>query len=472
MLLTITEFLGHFHPLLVHLPIGILLVALLLQLLARKEKYKAIQVAIPIVLLFGAISALVSCITGYLLSISDDYDKTLVSWHMWMGIATALVSLMLYTKEKNSQFVISKSLLAIGLFILIMITGHLGGSLTHGSDYLTKPLKNIFSDDTLSSAVIKPIANVQEAMAYGEVVKPILETKCYGCHNSNKQKGGLRMDDSLKLMKGGKDGIVIKPGNADASEMIKRLLLPVDNDDHMPPKEKPQPSESQIALLHWWIANGATFDKKVKDLLQDEKIKPMLLALQNTSNEIKISSYLPSKPVAAADANIIKQLKDEGVLILPVAQGSNYLEVSFINDTIVDAKDLQLITQLKTQLVSLKLSNTNANDSVLVAISQCSNLIKLFINGTSISDKGLAAISKLDSLRYLNLTDTKITAQGVMQLKQMKNLQSLYLYHTSVTRNDWANLQQAFPKTKIDSGGYIVPTLATDTTEVKAKKEY
>jgi len=251
MLLTITEFLGHFHPLLVHLPIGILLVALLLQLLARKEKYKAIQVAIPIVLLFGAISALVSCITGYLLSISDDYDKTLVSWHMWMGIATALVSLMLYAKEKNSQFVISKSLLTIGLFILIMITGHLGGSLTHGSDYLTKPLKNIFSDDTLSSAVIKPIANVQEAMAYGEVVKPILETKCYGCHNSNKQKGGLRMDDSLKLMKGGKDGIVIKPGNADASEMIKRLLLPVDNDDHMPPKEKPQPSESQIALLHW-----------------------------------------------------------------------------------------------------------------------------------------------------------------------------------------------------------------------------
>jgi hypothetical protein len=196
------------------------------------------------------------------------------------------------------------------------------------------------------------------------------------------------------------------------------------------------------------------------------------LLYKNTSNEIKISSYLPSKPVAAADANIIKQLKDEGVLILPVAQGSNYLEVSFINDTIVDAKDLQLITQFKTQLVSLKLSNTNANDSVLVAISQCSNLIKLFINGTSISDKGLAAISKLDSLRYLNLTDTKITAQGVMQLKQMKNLQSLYLYHTSVTRNDWANLQQAFPKTKIDSGGYIVPTLATDTTEVKAKKEY
>ena len=70
------------------------------------------------------------------------------------------------------------------------------------------------------------------------------------------------MDDSLKLMKGGKDGNVIEAGDADASEMIKRLMLPVDNDDHMPPKEKSQPTEQQIALLHWWISNGAAFDKR------------------------------------------------------------------------------------------------------------------------------------------------------------------------------------------------------------------
>lgn len=468
-----TEFLGHFHPLLVHLPIGILLIGLLLQFLARKEKYKALQAAIPIVLLCGAISAFVSCITGYLLSISDDYDKTLVSWHMWMGIATALVSLMLYAKEKNPQFAVSKSLLAIGLLVLIMITGHLGGSLTHGSDYLTKPLKNIFSgEDSSSNTIIKPLPNVQEAMVYSDVIKPILETKCYTCHNANKQKGGLRMDDSLKLMRGGKDGVVIEPGNADASLMIKRLLLPIDNDDHMPPKEKSQPSDEQIALLHWWIAAGALLNKKVKEIPQDDKIKPLLLALQSYAVEKKEETYLPSKPVEPADANVIQQLRDENILVLPVAQGSNYLEVSFINDTIVDAKDLQLLTQLQNQLVSLKLSNTNATDETLTAIAQCNNLFKLFLDGTNITDKGLADVAKLDSLRYLNLVGTKISAQGVLRLKQLKNLQSLYLYQTLVTKNDWTALKQSFPKTAIDSGGYIVPTLATDTTEVKAKKEY
>ncbi|HRH58929.1 MAG TPA: hypothetical protein PL045_00025 [Chitinophagaceae bacterium] len=472
MLLSITEFLGHFHPLLVHLPIGILLVALLLQWMGRKEKYKSFSSAVPVVLLAGALSALAACITGYLLSISDDYDESLVSWHMWMGIATALVSLMLYAKEKNPQFAINKKILSLGLLVLIFVTGHLGGSLTHGSDYLSKPLKNIFSNDTVSAATIQPLANVQEAMAYTDVVKPILATKCYSCHGANKQKGGLRMDDSLRLMKGGKDGKIILPGNTGESELIKRLLLPVDNDDHMPPKEKPQPTEQQIALLQWWISQGAGFDKKVKDMQQDEKIRPALLALQNAAPEIKESSYLPAEPAAPADAKLIQQLKQAGILVLPVAQNSNYLKVSFITDTTADAKDMQLITQLKEQLVSLQLSNTNADDSALTAISQCTTLVKLFLDSTRITDYGLAKLNTLSNLRYLNLVGTNITSKGLMQLTNLKNLQSLYLYQTKVAANDWAILQQAFPKTYLDSGGYIVPILASDTTELKAKKKY
>jgi len=471
-LLSITELLGHFHPLLVHLPIGILLIGLLLQFLARKKKYYMLQHAVPIVLLTGAVTGLFSSVTGYLLSISDDYDKTLVSWHMWMGISTTLMALMLYAKEKNDQFKVNKTLLSVGLFVLIMITGHLGGSLTHGSDYLSKPLKNIFSDDTVSVASIRPIANVQQAQAYADVIKPIFETKCYSCHGPNKQKGGLRMDDSLKLMKGGKDGVVINPGNADASEMIKRLMLPTDNDDHMPPKEKSQPSESQIALLYWWITNGAALDKKVNQLPQDDKIKPMLLALQNVSNEIKQASDLPTTPVDPVDANIVKQLKEHNILVLPVSLNSNYVVVNFINDTTVDNNDLQLIAQLSKQLVSLKLSGTNISDEGLKTIAKCNNLIKLFLDDTPVTDNGLQNLTALANLRYLNLVNTKVTAKGVMQLKTMSKLASIYLYKTLITKNDWARLQHAFSKARLDSGGYIVPTLVTDTTLVKVKKEY
>ncbi|MBG9375395.1 hypothetical protein I5907_04065 [Panacibacter sp. DH6] len=465
------EFIGHLHPLLVHLPIGILLLALLLQVLSRKKKYYALQHAIPVTLLAGAISGLFASVTGYLLSISDDYDKDLVSWHMWMGIATTLTALILYAKEKNDAFKVNKTLLSLTLLVLIMVTGHLGGSLTHGSDYLSKPLENITGDDTAVSN-IKPIADVQQAQVYADVVEPILATKCYSCHGANKQKGKLRMDNPESLMKGGEDGAIITSGNAAESEMIKRLLLPMDNDDHMPPKEKSQLSESQVALLHWWINNGAAFNKTVKELPQDGKIKPLLLALQNVSTELKAADNLPAAPVEPADANIIKQLKEQGAVVLPLALNSNYLSVNFMNDTIVDTKDLQLLTQLHKQLFSLKLSNSNITDAALANIAQCTTLGKLYLDGTAITDNGLKALLPLDKLFYLNLVNTKITAAGITQLKPLKNLAALYIYQTNITGRNFPLLQQTFPNTRIDTGGYIVPTLTSDTTLVTQKQAY
>src|SRR3954462_3760431 len=312
------ELFGHFHPVLVHLPIGILMTGLLLQWLARKEKYKSLEVAVPIVLLVGTIGALISCITGAMLYTTDDYDKSLASWHMIMAITLTLVALMAYAKTKNPQFPADKNLLSISLLVLIMITGHLGGSLTHGSDYLTKPLLNIFSRDSTASLTIKPVPNVQEAQVYTEVIKPILQTRCYSCHGPNKQKGGLRMDDSLRLMKGGKDGIVIEAGSAEKSELIKRLALSLSNDDHMPPKEKPQLTKSQVALLHWWIDNGAVFNKKVKDIEQPAEVKQFLLALQSPQHNTAEISAIPAAAVDKADEGVLTRLKDAGALVLPV----------------------------------------------------------------------------------------------------------------------------------------------------------
>ncbi|MCW3107637.1 MAG: hypothetical protein JWQ09_2143, partial [Segetibacter sp.] len=356
------ELLGHFHPVIVHLPIGILIVALLLQWLARKEKNAALKHAIPFILLWGAIAAIVACITGYFLSISDDYDQSLVNWHMWMAIGVVLVSLILYTKEVNPKVEISKKLLSIALLILITLTGHFGGSLTHGSDYITKPFLKIFSGDSVPNTLIKPVANVQEAFVYNDVIQPILQTKCYSCHNENKQKGKLRMDDITLLLKGGKHGKIIDVDNVDSSEMLQRLLLPVDNEHHMPPKEKPQPTESQIALLHWWISNKADFKKKVKDLDQTDKIKPVLLALQKPVIIKKQSLDIPASPVEKADEKVIEQLRERGFVILPVAQNTNYLMADLINDSTVDKKDFELIAKLSKQLISLKINNATIKE--------------------------------------------------------------------------------------------------------------
>ena len=468
MLSSIAEFIGHFHPVLVHLPIGILLMGLLLQWLSQKEIYKHLQSAVPLVFLCGAITALISAITGYLLR-SDDYDATLVNWHMGMGIGVVLTSSLLYAKERNLRIAIHKKVLSAGLFVLIMITGHLGGSLTHGSDYITGPLTSIFIRDTTSNAIIKPLPNVQEALVYSEVIRPILRTKCYACHGANKQKGGLRMDDTLRLIKGGKDGKVIEPYRADDSEMIRRLLLPVDDQDHMPPKEKPQPTEGQIDLIHWWISQGAGFVKKVKELEQTDKIKPILLALQQISVVQKTSTYIPEAIVEKADETAMEQLQQRGVSILPIAQNSNYLTVNFVTDTLITKEDLQSLLALKKQVVWLKMGFTNVSNENMSVIGQLINLTRLNLEHTPVSDEGLKPLQSIQNLQYLNLVDTKVTTQGVLQLAGLKLLESLFLYRTNVSKADSATLKQTFPKTQINIGGYAVPTEVSDTTEVKVK---
>ncbi len=79
-------------------------------------------------------------------------------------------------------------------------------------------------------------------------------------------------------------------------------------------------------------------------------------------------------------------------------------------------------------------------------------------------------IKNLNKLQSISLVGTKVTAKGVMQLQSIKGLQSIYLYQTGVNKNDWTVLQKAFPKTEIDSGGYVVPLFSTDTIFVKAPK--
>ena len=171
---TISELIGRFHPVLVHLPIGILLLAGLFQLLALKPKYASLHAAISIALFWGMISAIVSCISGYLLSQSGDYDEELVNTHKWFGISTAFVSLIAYLFNRWEN-VFAKWVILL-MVPLIIITGHLGGSLTHGSDYLTKG----FSEkEEVAEKEIKPIADVQEANVYADIIQPIFEGKCY-----------------------------------------------------------------------------------------------------------------------------------------------------------------------------------------------------------------------------------------------------------------------------------------------------
>ncbi len=463
LLFSITEFIGRFHPVLVHLPVGILLLAVLFQWLSLKKQFQSLQVAVGIALFCGMLSAVASCVSGYLLSTTDDYDKALIFKHQWFGIAVAVTSVIAwYLNKKNKQ----TKWVMLPMALLIIITGHLGGSITHGSDYLTKSFTH--SDKEMGDTVQKPIPDVQEAVAYTAVIKPILAARCYGCHGPNKQKGKLRLDEPNFILKGGKDGEVIVAGKAEESALIKRIVLQKDNKDHMPPLEKPQLSKQEIDLLHWWITGGADFNKKVKDIVQTKNIQPILQSVQSGKiKEEKTLATLPEQLVEKAATTAIQHLQARGVAVIPVAQNSNYLSANFVAVDSFTEKDLQLLEPLKKQLIWLKLSNSAVADTDLAAITRLPSLTRLFLDKTRVTDKGLQQLKNCLQLQYLNLVGTKVTAKGLTQLTGLKNLQQLYLYQTSISGPDWIYLKKIFPKTFIDTGGYKIQQLDSDTVELK-----
>jgi mono/diheme cytochrome c family protein len=414
------------------------------------------------------ISAIASCVSGYLLSDSGDYDEDLVNRHQWLGIAVAFIAMIFYLLRNKEIVTKTKWLLPVLLIVLISLTGHLGGTLTHGEGYLTNAFNA--APDNNANLIRKPIPDVQEAIAYKDIIQPLLQSKCYNCHGAKKQKGKLRMDQPELLMKGGKDGVVIEAGNADKSELIKRILLAREAEHHMPPKEKPQLNEKEIALLHWWIAGGASFVKKTKELPQPEKIKPVLLALQHAAVVKKPDTSIPVTPVEKADEAATKKLKDAGAVIMPVAVNSNYLLANFVASAGITDKDLQLLLPIRKQLVWLKLGNTNITDGGLAIIAQCENLTKLQLDYTGITDNGMESIASLQLLQSLNLVGTKVTAAGVLKLAALKKLQSVYLYQTAVENTEWETLKKKFPAVNLDSGGYKVPIFNTDTELVKPPK--
>jgi hypothetical protein len=269
------------------------------------------------------------------------------------------------------------------------------------------------------------------------------------------------------FLKGGKNGIVLVPGKAAESDLMKRIALPREDEDHMPPKEKPQLTEKEIALLHWWVTTGASFDKKVSQLEQPEAIKPVLTALQHAPEAKQVATDVPAEPVEPADEAALQKLRALGVVVMPVARNNNYLFANFVTATAISNNDLKLLLPLKQQLVWLKLGSTPITDAALAIVAQCERISRLQLEHTAITDTGMQYLRGLKQLEYLNVVDTKVTAAGLLYLKELDKLKTVYCYQARVRAEDWGALKKALPKVNIDSGGYAVPVLTTDTTIVK-----
>ncbi len=465
-------FIGRFHPVLVHLPIGFLLLAGLLEIGRLTRKIEVKESTITFVLFWSALGATLSCIAGYLLSLGGGYEAGLLDNHQWQGIGVAVAAWVAWGAKSDiltNKIPFSSILYLPALLIgsaLIMIAGHNGGSLTHGEGYLTQetpePFRNWLGMEPKTEKgadEIKPIADVNNAMVFQDVVNPILKARCVQCHNANKSKGDLRMDQVELLKKGGENGPIFISGKGEESELIKRCLLPLEDENHMPPKGKTQLSEGQVAILSWWIDQGAPFDKKVAELKTTDAVKPALAALSGSSSSVSGSqtAVTPESPVLSLkvptpDTKAVEALKKAGLLVMPIANESNLLEINAVNINGLTDTQIALLEPLKEQIIWLKLGDTKITDQAASGIAKLKNLQKLHLENTAITDATIQQIKSLPYLEYLNLVNTQVTDAGVKELSASKSLKSLHVWQSKVTDAGIAALKQTKPALEVTAG--------------------
>lgn len=455
-------FLGRFHPLVVHLPIGFLMIAFIMEIMGRTQKYAQLGLSTGFVLLLGAISASLAALMGWFLSWGGGYNADTLFWHQWLGIGvavTAWIAWLIKTKPQLIKGKLTKAYLpvfSISTFMLL-VAGHYGGSLTHGGDYLfqyaPQPIRTIAGLPPKTEKKIKVIENIDEALVFDDIVHPMLEARCNSCHNEGKMKGELRMDTREKFLEGGENGPVIVAGNADQSELYRRVMLPEEEEEHMPPDGKRPLTENQIELIAWWIDAGAPMDKKVAEIEAPERIQGLLAKLGPGGDKAK---GIFAKSVTPADPAAMEKLAARGVMVMPIAQDINFLQVTIQKDSVpFGAADMKLLLPLAEQITWLDMRNTQTDDySVLASLP---NLSKLHLEKTGVKDVDLVHISGLTNLEYLNMYGTEVSNEGIKNLEGLTNLKSLYLWQTKVDKSAAEALKEKLPALSIDMGWEPVP---------------
>lgn len=269
----IVLFLGRFHMLVLHIPIGIFVLILLQEIgamILRRGDARPSRFALAL----GMISAVVAALAGFLLyhgSGNDYAGNELAERHLWAGMAFAVAAIATWIARLWGDAMGANPrwcrLMLFATFGIMTFAGHDGASMTHGRDYLTQYaptwLRGMLGDEKKSSVpeVVAPV----DPVVYTEIIAPILERRCVSCHNAEKSKGYYRMDTYELLVKGGLEGAGLKPGNAAESHIVKLIELPIDDDMHMPPDGKPQVTAAELLVLKWWIDQGADPAKKLSE---------------------------------------------------------------------------------------------------------------------------------------------------------------------------------------------------------------
>jgi len=542
------ELLGRSHPVVLHLPFGLLAALVLLELWSLVRRRRLEPGTRQLLSGVTAASALLAATSGWLLAREPAYGGETLELHRVLGSITAGLALLTSVAAWRGMHAVYGAALAATLLVLLP-TGHLGGSMTHGDGFLLEPLRAAeeraaqvaagtpLADDAAAEpaaadgalsgpalihvdapVVVSTTApgaprsdpswstppdaasgaeGVPASSWYASRILPLFEQRCTNCHGTGKRKGGLALHSFEALLEGSEDGPVVVAGDAAHSLLVQRLRLPLDDEDHMPPASKGQPSPQDIAEIEAWIAAGASAElplptpaaggsESAEPPTEPPTEAPTEAPTEEPTEEPASTPVGSSSEEAPAESDAAEPLqaaagREGGAAAAPAATDEDPradfvrgLRAELLHVEVIDPASGGLLLDASARpaaggvelarwlpgvadvLVELSLAGTRVDDAALAQLPALPWLEALDLSRTAVGSGGLAALRPCERLATLNLTGTAVDDAALELLAELPALRRLDLWDTAVSPEGRARLLARRPELRIEDGADIL----------------
>ena len=444
-------FFGRLHPLLVHLPIGFLIIAVLISG-KRDDRSINFNRFVSFIWFLSFISSAFTALMGWLLAQNGHYIEDMLKPHQLTGIILVILSCIGWVFHLRNLKV-SKILIQINnvlIIFLLLIVGHLGGSLTHGENYLYD-----FAPEPIRTALIqedKPLTfkdqSIDSIRIFEDAIQPLFTSKCVACHNNEVSRGGLNMSSAEGFFKGGKSGAAIVANDIEKSLAFNRIIKSQNDEKFMPPTGEPLTYE-EIQLIEWWINEGAPLDKSFNQIKVNPKIQGLLFKKYGLNTKAK--PWYEKVKLKPLTDDALLELEKHNFIFRTLSTDNSLLDIRYHGNYLKD-KDLMVLDKYAPYITWLNLSDCGLRDEQLKNLSKMENLTRLYLQQNKIKTSSLKPLINLKHLEILNLHSTNINKEIFELINSFENLKKVYLWNTLLTSKDLLNQANKYENIELIGG--------------------
>lgn len=245
------------------------------------------------------------------------------------------------------------------------------------------------------------------------------------------------MESFASLLKGGKNGASVVPGDLAASELYRRITLDPSHEDFMPAEDKTPLTQTEKDIIRLWIEEGPIGKgTKIPDLKESKEMMRLASSLfglpASSDPDFNLTGQNSNTNIPdSINMALVEDLREMGLVVRLMLQKPAMLDITLpprSGKRISEIDDA--LKRVAAHVIWLNLSDNKLIDSDLDILQHMSNLKKLRIEKNPVSDSIAYFLEKLKYLEAVNLNETRITPMCVARLQKNPAIRRIYTWKT------------------------------------------